>query len=203
MVGSAWLVNYLERRELAAGDVQSVAGKRKATAGSSLFIWLLAIVALVSIWSSIYAASAWLIDPRWLLTMLGDLLLLAPRAYHVLGIIALSVYFCWRGLALARRIIEPGAVLNRLRIGVGVFVLVIVVRAGAGDQFYGELPLLFLLPCFVALALIAHALAKAIFVRLVRSCCYWLCCLARLPAPLFSCRSISRWLRWALCITGL
>jgi hypothetical protein len=85
----------------------------------------------------------------------------------VLGIIALSVYFCWRGLALARRIIEPGAVLNRLRIGVGVFVLVIVVRAGAGDQFYGELPLLFLLPCFVALALIAHALAKAIFVRQV------------------------------------
>jgi hypothetical protein len=167
MAGSAWLVNYLERRELAAGDAQPTNGKRKATAGSSLFIWLLTIVALVSIWSSIYAASAWLIDPRWLLTMLGDLLLLAPRAYHVLGIIALSFYFCWRGLALARRIIEPGAILNRLRIGVGVFVLVIVVRAGAGDQFYGELPLLFLLPCFVVLALIAHALAKAIFVRQV------------------------------------
>jgi hypothetical protein len=97
--------------------------------------------------------------------MLGDLLLLAPSAYHVLGIIALSVYFCWRGLALARRIIEPGVVLSRLRIGVGVFALVILVRAGSGDQFYGELPLLFLLPCFIALALIAHALAKAIFVR--------------------------------------
>ncbi|WP_220203731.1 DUF4129 domain-containing protein [Reticulibacter mediterranei] len=167
MAGSAWLVSYLERRELAAGDAHPSDGKRKATAGSSLFIWLLTIVALVSIWSSIYASSAWLVDPRWLLTMLSDLLLLAPRAYHVLGIIALSVYFCWRGLALARRVIEPGAVLNRLRIGVGVFVLVIVVRAGAGDQFYGELPLLFLLPCFVALALIAHALAKAIFVRQV------------------------------------
>jgi hypothetical protein len=165
MAGSAWLVSYLERRELAAGEAQPSDGQRKATTGSSLFIWLLVIVALVSIWSSVYAASSWLIDPRWLLTMLGDLLLLAPQAYHVLAIIALSVYFCWRGLDLARRVIEPGTVLSRLRIGVGVFALVILVRAGAGDQFYGELPLLFLLPCFVALALIAHALAKAIFVR--------------------------------------
>lgn len=167
MAGSAWLVSYLERRELVAGDVQPSNGRRKATSGSSLFIWLLTIVVLVSIWSSIYATSFWLIDLHWLLTMLSDLLLLAPRAYHVLGIIALSVYFCWRGLAQARHIIEPGAILSRLRIGMGVFVLVILVRAGAGDQFYGELPLLFLLPCFVALALIAHALAKAIFVRQV------------------------------------
>ncbi len=165
MAGSAWLVSYLERRDLATSDALPSDGRRKATAGSSLFIWLLVIVALVSIWSSVYATSSWLIDPRWLLTMLGDLLLLAPQAYHVLGIIALSVYFCWRGLDLARRVIEPGTVLSRLRIGVGVFALVILVRAGAGDQFYGELPLLFLLPCFVALALIAHALAKAIFVR--------------------------------------
>jgi hypothetical protein len=165
MAGSAWLVSVLERRELAAGNTQASDGLRKATSGSSLFIVLLVIMALISIWSSIYASSAYLIDPRWLLSMLSDLLLLSPQAYHVLGIIALSVYFCWRGLTLARRTIEPGMVLRHLRLGVGIFVLVIVVRAGAGDQFYGELLLLFLLPCFVAFALIAHALAKAIFVR--------------------------------------
>ncbi len=55
--------------------------------------------------------------------------------------------------------------MRHLRIGVGIFVLVIIVRSGAGDQFYGELSLLFLLPCFIAFALIAHALARAIFVR--------------------------------------
>lgn len=165
MAGSAWLVSYLERRELAKGNPQTSDEQHKATSGSSLFIVLLVLVILISIWSAIYASSAYLIDPRWLLTMLSDLLLLSPQAYHVLGIMALSVYFCWRGLSLARRTIEPGTVLRHLRIGVGIFVLVIIVRASAGDQFYGELLLLFLLPCFVAFALIAHALARAIFVR--------------------------------------
>jgi hypothetical protein len=167
IAGSAWLATYLERRELARGNVQSASAdtQRKATSGSSLFIVLLVVVDLISIWSSVYAPMAYLIDPRWLLTMLSDLLLLSPQAYHMLGIIALSVYFCWRGLSLARHTIEPGMVLRHLRIGVGIFVLVIIVRASAGDQFYGELLLLFLLPCFVAFALIAHALARAIFVR--------------------------------------
>jgi hypothetical protein len=165
IAGSAWLVAYLERRELAAGNVPTTETQRKAISGSSLFIVLLVIVALISIWSSVYASSGYLIDPRWLLTMLSDLLLLSPQAYHVLGIIALSIYFCWRGLSLARRTIEPSMVLRHLRVGVGIFVLVIIVRASAGDQFYGELLLLFLLPCFLAFALIAHALARAIFVR--------------------------------------
>lgn len=169
IAGSAWIVSYLERRELKAEHVQATDGRRKTTAGSSLLIAFLAVVTLISIWSSVYATATYLIDPRWLLSMLNDLLLLSPAAYHVLGIIALAIYFCWRGLTLARRSIEPGMVLRHLRVGVGIFVLVIVVRAGAGDQFYGELLLLFLLPCFIALALIAHALAKAIFVRQTHS----------------------------------
>src|SRR6185312_82550 len=91
MAGANCLVTYLEMREQRADEGLAVA----AVSGSSLIYVLIALAILVIIWSSVYAASAWLFDPRWLLAMLNDILLFSSNAFHVLGVITLCGYFCW------------------------------------------------------------------------------------------------------------
>lgn len=166
MISAAWLSTYLERRELSTSRrMPEEMAKERATPGSSAVFLVLALVTLLILWTSIYSSSLALINPLWILALLNDLLLLTPRAYHALGIILLSMYFYWRGVGLTRRTLEPGVVLRAMRLGIAIFIVGIIIRAGAGGGTYGESSLLFLLPLFLGFALIAHALAKALFVR--------------------------------------
>lgn len=165
--GSHWFATYLERRELRTGEADEGNQRERARSGTRFVFLALAVVMLVSIWSSVYASSAFLLDPRWILSLLTDLLLLSPNAYHVLAILVLSAVGCWRGISLSRRLIEPGDVLKELRWGMGIIIAVIVMLAGAGGNGVGfnELLLLLLIPLFLYFGLSAHALSHAIFVR--------------------------------------
>jgi uncharacterized protein DUF4129 len=167
MGGSCWLSVYLERRELTAAPASEDSSERRPSvvSGSRLVFAFVAGATLFTIWSSVYAPYALVVDPRWLLALLNDLLLLDGTAYHVLLIIILSVYFCWRGVRLSRRGIEPGDIMMTLRVGLGVIILVILIRAGANVSDTGESTLLLLVLLFLSLVLISHAIAQALFIR--------------------------------------
>ncbi len=166
LIASAfWLITHLERREVIREQVSKSGQKTKMISGSSLFILLITLLVLLVIWASIYSSSLLFFDPRWLLALLNDLFSLSPDAYYVFVLVALSVYFCWRGIRLARHTIEPGRIFWTLRLGMGIIIVAIVLHAGSGAGFLNELILLCLIPLFLFCALVAHALAKAIFVR--------------------------------------
>jgi hypothetical protein len=165
MAGAYWLSAYLERRELASiRPVDTAKNAPADVSGSRLVFVFVAIVTLFVVWLSVYLSS-FLLDPRWLLAMLSDLLLLDATAYRVIVIIVLSVYFCWRGVRLSRRLIGPANILLTLRIGLGVILAVIVIGVGESASSFAESTLLLLIPLFLSLVLIAHAIAQALFLR--------------------------------------
>jgi hypothetical protein len=165
IVGAYWFATYLERRELASGKAMVNPNKVTMTSGSQWVFPLLFVVALFIIWAGVYASATSLFDPRWLWYLLNDILLLSPRAYRVFAVFIISGYFCWRGIALARRVLEPADVFNALRLGMGIIIAVIVVHAGTGGAPYEAVFLLLLIPVFTCLALFTHALARALFMR--------------------------------------
>jgi hypothetical protein len=165
IAGASWFATYLERREVTAGKATVNPNKATMISGSQWVFPLLLVFALFIIWASVYASTTSIINPRWLWDLLNDMLLLSPRAYRIFTVFILSGYFCWRGLALARRIIEPADVFNAMRLGMGVIIAVIVVHAGTGGAPYEAVYLLLLIPIFLCLALLAHALSRALFVR--------------------------------------
>src|SRR6266487_2679708 len=133
---------------------------KTALPGAPLFILFVSITTLFIIWNSLYSQSTLFFDPRWLFTMLNDILLFNQQAYHLLSIVALSV--------LLYREYEPSHVFGELRLGMGVIIAVILVRAGqvnAQLPLNDELTLLLLVPIFLFLSLSAHALARISFVR--------------------------------------
>lgn len=165
IAGSQWLYNWLALR---AAQTQ---GDDDDEPGFSIARWfapLLTIVILFTIWLSIYMPTAFVLDPRWILTLLSDLLSLNVHAYHAISIIALCAYFCWRGIRLSGREYEPSQIFATMRLGIGVILAVIVVRAaseGGGVVLPDEVALLLLIPIFLFLGLSAHALARINFVR--------------------------------------
>src|SRR5436305_1982364 len=68
MAGSCWLSVYLERRELAGtpASVDSSEDQPSVVSGSRLIFAFIAGATLFTIWSSVYAPYALIIDPRWL-----------------------------------------------------------------------------------------------------------------------------------------
>ena len=171
ILGSYW-ISY--RMELRAASKDTTASEKKSdavhitTPGVSLLIALIVIVTLFIAWLSLYAGTAFLFDPTWLLSLLNDILLLNVHAYQVFSIAGLSVYFCWRGIRLSRRTIDASHIVNTLRLGLIVLIVLILVQAGQGDSgvvLRNELTLLLLIPIFLYLSLAAHALRRAIFVR--------------------------------------
>lgn len=172
IAGTRLLLGWFERRA-AERDTSSTgesAGVVDATTlrGSPVLIPLIALLTLIIVWASIYAQTTLFFDPRWLLSLLNDLLLLNLHALHLFGIIALSLYFCWRGARLLYREYEPGHVIHMLYLGIGVIFAVIVVRAGQGSRGAsagGDLQLLLTIPVFLFLVLISHALARVTFAR--------------------------------------
>ncbi len=163
MAGACWLMIFLERREVVKG--QTTRNKTKRVSGSSQFILLMALLVMIVVWASIYAPLFLLFDPRWLLAFLNDLFQLDTNAYIVFVLVALSIYFCWRGVRLAHRTIEPSSVFSALRLGMGIIIVAIIFHIGSGTASFNEIILFGIVPCFLVLALIAHALAKAVFLR--------------------------------------
>ncbi len=166
---SQWLSKYLERRGISVtSSSESDGDSGTVTPSNSAVFGLMALVTLFIIWSRVYAQTAFLLDPRWLLSLLNDVLLLNSNAYLVVGIAALSAYFCWRGVRLSRRQVEPANVFSVLRLGLVIFVVVIIVRAAqesSGMVFHDWLELFLLVPIFFLLSLFAHSLARAAYVR--------------------------------------
>ncbi|MGI9058933.1 MAG: DUF4129 domain-containing protein [Ktedonobacteraceae bacterium] len=175
IIGSQWLLAYLERRNAVSGDSTNSEDEEEkggitvtASPGSALFVLFVTVTTLFVIWTSVYAATAFVLDARWLLALVNDILLLNGNAYHVFCIVAIALYLCWRGLRLLTRSYEPSQVFNSLRIGMGVIIAVILLRAGqegAGVVLNDDLTLLLLVPIFLFLSLAAHALARVTFVR--------------------------------------
>ena len=165
IAGSQWLYNWLALR---AAQVQGDDNDVSDFSIARWFVPLLSVIALFTIWLSVYMSAFFVLDPRWLLTMLSDILSLNVQAYHVISIIAICVYFCWRGIRLSGREYEPSHIFSAMRLGIGVILAVIVVRAASasgGVALPDEVTLLLLIPIFLFLGLSAHALARINFVR--------------------------------------
>ncbi len=168
MAGTCWLSSWLEGRDTYATG-QEVRTVSTLTSGATLVYLLFAVVTLIVIWASMYASTAFFLDPRWLLALFGDILSVNGAAFHVLVIVLFALFFCWRGVRLARQHIEPATVVNTLRIGVGVILALVLLQALAGAGLGALASLLWLIPIFLSLALLTHALAQTIFQRRVHS----------------------------------
>ena len=163
IASACWLMIFLERREVV--KKQAVKSEGKRVSGSSWFILLMTLLILVIVWASIYASLFLLFDPRWLLALLNDLFRLDGNFYYAVVLVALSIYFCWRGVRLAHRTIEPSNVFWILRLGMGIIIVAIIIHIGSGTDTFNELILFSIVPLFLFFALVAHALAKALFLR--------------------------------------
>jgi hypothetical protein len=163
IASACWLMIFLERRELV--KEQAVENERKRVSGASWFILLMALLVSLVVWTTIYAPLFLFFDPRWLLALLGDLFRLNTNIYYVFVLVALSIYFCWRGVRLAHKTIEPSSVFWTLRLGMGIIIVAIIIHAGSGAGSFNELILFSIVPFFLFFALVAHALAKALFLR--------------------------------------
>jgi Domain of unknown function (DUF4129) len=163
IASACWLMILLERRELV--KELPVGNERKRVSGASWFILLMALLVLLVVWATIYAPLFLFFDPRWLFALFGDLFQLNANIYYVFVLVALSIYFCWRGVRLAHKTIEPSSVFWTLRLGMGIIIVAIITFTGSGAGSFNELILFSSVPFFLFFALVAHALAKALFLR--------------------------------------
>ncbi|HEU5228473.1 MAG TPA: DUF4129 domain-containing protein [Ktedonobacteraceae bacterium] len=164
MVGAVWLTSWLERSSTTDSEAQD-GGRIAGLPGSWLIYLLVVFTLLFVIWSGVYASAFLFFDPSWLLAAIGDLLSFSAAGFHILGLILLSFYCCWRGIRLARSDIAPDRVLRGLRIGIGVILAVVLLHAVSRASFANVPILLLLIPLFLFVALTAHALAHILFVR--------------------------------------
>ena len=175
--GTQLILTLLEQRTAKAspsspssvpGDAESGGNIKNILSGSQLFILFVTLITLCIIWSSIYSQTAIFFDPRWLFSLLNDILLFNQQAYHVFTVVALSLYLCWRSVRLLYRQYEPSHVFGELRLGMAAIIVVILLRAGQASAqlpLNDELTLLLLVPIFLFFSLSAHALARISFVR--------------------------------------
>ena len=167
--GSQWLLYYTERRAARNAPSQAKDDAKIAGSANAIFIGFVFILALFLTWLYIYAPEAFLLDPRWILALINDILLLNLKFFQVVAIIALSFLFGWRGIQLSQRVFEPYHIFRELCMGLGIIVVVIVLRAGqestGATSFHYDLTLLLLIPIFLFLSLSAHALARVAFIR--------------------------------------
>lgn len=141
----------------------------RSLAGFGPLFGILALLDVVLIWLHVYAGNYFLIDPRWLLSFVNDLLSLNTSFYQALVIIIITIYFCWRATKLGQLKIEPGNVRRQLWIGLLVLPISILLRAGQGrtDGSLDDIVLIILLPAFFYFTLCAHALGRTVFIRRV------------------------------------
>ncbi len=176
IIGSQWILSRLEQR----ANLTSTSSTSTTTPptpaesggtlpGSSLFILFVTLTTLFITWITLYAPSAFFLDPRWLFALFNDILLLDLQAYHVFFIIAITLYLCWRSVRFLHRAYEPSQVFGTLRLGMGIIVAIILLRAGQNSTSTGlmsnDFILLMLIPIFLFLSLTAHSLARISFLR--------------------------------------
>ncbi len=165
IVSTAWLSNSFVRGHRRPTPTNTVAKIEWSSPAALLVIVLILGTSLFTLWSRLYASSMAFFNPSWLGSLLGDVFLLGPAAFHIAGIIVLVLYFCWRGLRLSRYVLEPGNVFTVMRLGIGVMLAVIVLRAATNAATSNTVLLLLLIPLFLVFALIAHGFAQTAFVR--------------------------------------
>jgi len=166
--GSLFLFHYLGVRPSKNPTGDSAAGVKIVLPETSLFLILLVVVSLFFVWLNLYSQTAFIIDPRWVLTLFSDVLYLNGTFYEAVCIIGLTFLLGWMGIRLINRNVEPSDVFHALCLGLGVFIVVIVLRTGQarqGEVVHYDLVLLLLIPLFLFLSLMAHALARVVFIR--------------------------------------
>ncbi|MGZ3628964.1 MAG: DUF4129 domain-containing protein [Ktedonobacteraceae bacterium] len=135
---------------------------------TSIFIIVFTIASLCFIWLNIYAQRVFIFDPKWVLLLFNDILFLNGNFYEAICILGLTFLLGWMGIRLINRNVEPSDVFRALCVGLSVFVVVIILRAGQARQgavIHDDLSLLLLIPLFLLLSLMAHALARVVFIR--------------------------------------
>jgi hypothetical protein len=166
--GSLLLFHYLglQTAKKTTGDPGD--GVKVAIPGTSFFYILIGVLSLFFVWLQIYAQTAFIFDPKWLLALFNDVLLLNGHFYEVVSIIGLMFLLGWLGIRLINRHVEPSDVFRALCLGLSVFIVVIILRTGqmnAGVVIHNDAVLLLLIPLFLFLSLVAHALARVAFIR--------------------------------------
>lgn len=168
ITGTILLFHYLGRRAVKRASSQEKEGIRFVPPDTFLFIIVTGILSLFFVWLGVYSQTAFIFNPKWLLSLLNDVLFLNLRFYESVIITGLAFLFGWRGIRLFNRDIEPSNVFRTLCLGLGVIIVVILVRAGqesAGVVFHDDAILLFLIPFFLFVSLATHALSRITFIR--------------------------------------
>ncbi len=169
IVGSILLFYFAGLRTAKhASSSQDNEGVKVSAAGTPLFIIITSVLALFFTWLHLYADTFFVFDPKWLLALLNDILLLKEHFYEVVLIVGLAFLFGWRGMRLLDRQIEPSTVFRTLCLGLGIMIVVILLRAGrasTGTVFQDDATLLFLISLFLTVSLATHALARVTFIR--------------------------------------
>lgn len=168
IIGTILLFHYLGWRAVKHDSSQEKEDIRFVPPDTFLFIIVTAILSLFFVWLGVYAQTAFIFNPKWVLSLLNDVLFLNLRFYESVIIIGLAFLFGWRGIRLFNRDIEPSNVFRTLCLGLGVIIVVILVRAGqesAGVVFHDDAILLFLIPFFLFVSLATHALSRVTFIR--------------------------------------
>ncbi len=168
ILGSLFLFHYLGLRNAKKASSDTGDGIKVTIPETSLFFILIGVLVLFFVWLQIYSQTAFIFDPNWVLALFNDVLLLNGHFYEAVIILGLSCLLGWLGIRLINRHVEPSDVFRALYLGLGVFIVVIILRTGqasAGAVIHNDAVLLLLIPLFLFLSLMAHALARVIFVR--------------------------------------
>ncbi len=168
ILGSLLLFHYLGLRTARKASSDAGENLKVAIPETSLFIILIGVLSLFFVWLHIYGQTAFIFDPKWVLALFNDVLLLKGHFYEVVSIVGLSFLLGWLGIRLINRQVEPSDVFRALCLGLGVIIVVIILRTGqasAGVVVHDDAILLLLIPVFLFLSLAAHALARVVFIR--------------------------------------
>ncbi len=125
------------------------------------------------VWLHIYAQTAFLFNPQWLLALFNDLLLLNGHFYEAACIIGLLFLLGWLGIRLINRQVEPSDVFRALCLGLCVIIVVIILRTGqasAGVVFHDDALLLLLIPLFLFLSPYSACPGTGCLPKAVTSC---------------------------------
>jgi hypothetical protein len=168
ITGIILLFYYLGQRSAKKASSQVNDDAKVKAPDAPLFITIVAVLSLFFAWLHVYAQTAFIFDPKWLLALFNDVLLLNGHFYEVVSIVGLSFLLGWRGIHISNRQIEPSDVFRALCLGLGVMIAVVILRTGqerAGAVLHDGAVLLLLIPLFLFLSLAAHALARVVFIR--------------------------------------
>jgi len=168
ILGSLFLFHYLGMKTSSNTIGDQPGGVKIALSETSIFLIVFAIASLYFIWLNIYAQKAFIFDPKWVLLLFNDILILNGNFYEAICILGLTFLLGWMGIRLINRNVEPSDVFRALCVGLSVFVVVIILRAGQARQgavIHDDLSLLLLIPLFLFLSLMTHALARVVFIR--------------------------------------